>query len=199
MPASSHVTLPRLPDRAYHAAGHVVYAWYHGQRVDTVLLDITAPAHGSCHIPGPVLPEDLPALWRLLPDISHPWIQREVDIAIGSLLAGPLAEVRVQRRRLSGVVDGSADCALAWETAHAWREATGTPTDVRSVERFLFSMQGRVQRFLLRPKVWRAVTTVAEVLGRAGTLEGEALQGCLAAAYGRRSYGPLRPGLPQTL
>jgi hypothetical protein len=114
------------------------------------------------------------------------WATVQDDVTIW--LAGPLAEARHRRLRLRGLPDptGSVDVARAWEALTLWIQARYGRADVTD---FAFSLlQQATQRFLRRPKAWRAVEALAAALLEENVLQGEEAERIIDAAYGRHGF-----------
>lgn len=163
---------------AYHEAGHAVQSWWLRRGLGEVRIDRERPGDGFCEGRS----------WSIiLLNCGAPvtWATVQNDVTI--LLAGPLAEARHRRLRLRGLLDptGSADVAQAWEALTLWDQARHGRTDATA---FRFSLvQQATQRFLRRPKAWRAVEALARTLLEDGALQGEDAGRIIEVAYGR--YG----------
>jgi hypothetical protein len=110
----------------------------------------------------------------------------EVATDIGLWLAGPLAELRYRKLRLLGLPLSLPSYQAAWDLVQVMQDVGALETGDRSAKVYLLRRQRAVQKFLWRPKIWRAVTAVADALLRHHTLDGEPLDALLNATYGMR-------------
>jgi hypothetical protein len=110
------------------------------------------------------------------------------DVSI--CLAGPLAEMRYRDLRLRGLLarTGSADLSYAWEVVTLWDQARYGHADHADLG--LFLIQRDTQRFLQRPKAWRAVEALAAALLAQGHLGGEDAEQMIQEAYGQSRIPP---------
>jgi hypothetical protein len=105
---------------AYHQAGHMVHALYHGRRVHEVSLDFRMPGTGVCYPHWTDRPGLLQVLWRARLDLTSRYIIRmAVQNDIESRLAGPLAELRYRQHRARRLLTGWGEPDVVWEMAKA--------------------------------------------------------------------------------
>ena len=168
-----------LVNTAYHEAGHAVRTWWLRRALGEVWISQERPGDGFCGSRSCSI-----TLLRCGGPVTWATVQDDVTI----WLAGPLAEARHRRLRLRGLLDptGSADVARAWEALTLWNQTRYGRADVTDFAVSL--LQQATQRFLGRPKAWRAVEALARTLLEDGALQGEDAERIIEAAYGRYGF-----------
>ena len=184
--ASAHERRQRT---AYHAAGHALSAWYWRRPLETVRLEASAPDDGRCGTYGTWPPELLQhAPCTPMPPHQQQALALSVDVEVGILLAGPLAEACVQHKRLPRRLTGTDDHRRALALVQASLTAVGHPAEDDTCRRYVVGVQRTVVRFVRYANAWRAISACADALLQHGTLEGPELHDLLAHAYGRRQF-----------
>ena len=180
----------QLEITAYHEAGHVVMGYLEGvpslQRVW-----ITEGGNGMMEAP-----DDWPRTLTMLEQggISKNQMEpvwRRLEWTIKTLLAGPIAEYRFLRKKITGPLvyqnisvreNGEADLQKVWRIIRGLNPArrgetqgtdTGNELHQNLHEFHQYLLQEEVKKIFRKPKVWPTVTTLASALIKHKELDGD--------------------------
>lgn len=192
----------QLEIAAHHEAGHVVVSFLvGGPSPDRVWITEEGNGKAESRDDWPV---DLEILQQGgFPEEAMEGMCQRLERTIKTLLAGPIAEFRFLRRRITGPLayqntsvreDGESDLQKVWRIIRGLtqvRRGGAQGTDLAN-ELFQYFIQEEVKKIFRKPKVWPTVTTLANALIKHTELDSDtAWEICMKCGltYGRERSG----------
>jgi hypothetical protein len=169
-----------LKNAAYHEAGHSVVWHLNGFGVDEVSIgyavDDKGERAGGCHLIEPMIHYVYPGCYRKFKKQkkSYEIYKKRADRLINGLLAGPLAEKKMNKSRVPLYSNGFVNHGGKNDFIEAVCLAREFYNDVQA-GLYIYAVEGGIKALLRKKSIWSSITKLAEALIKKKKIEGDEL------------------------